>query len=47
MWVVWDEFQGEFLFRTGIEALVFTHQELTNRALAQTVRGKQDGRLGR
>lgn len=41
MWVVWDE-TGEYLFRTGCEALEFVNQEITNRALACEVRVRQE-----
>lgn len=33
MWVVWDEY-GEYLFRTGSEALRFVDEEISNRSLA-------------
>lgn len=37
MWVVWDEY-GEFLFRTGQEALLFVNAELKRRSLARKVK---------
>lgn len=41
MWVLWDE-QGEYLFRSGREALAFVDSELRKRCWAETIRDRQE-----
>lgn len=41
MWVVWDE-HGEFLFRTGAEALAFVDQQINQRHWANQICLRQE-----
>lgn len=41
MWVLWDE-HGEYLFRTGREALEFVDRELRNREYANRIKRRQE-----
>lgn len=41
-WVVWDEYNGEFLFDSGDQALAFVNRELISRFLAKSLSVHQE-----